>query len=135
VIGGYDGEKRLSNVEAIDINDPSANCPLIPDYPETIDSLTAAFYEGRVIACGGVALDDVIGDCFELGPDLQEWIQMRGLPYGKNYDMRSSVMGNLWIISGGQTHREELITFSDGSSFTPGKYCIRSSLKLCRTLF
>jgi len=127
VIGGYrrfdlETVGQVTEVEVIDTANPSADCPAIPDYPIAVDRLTAAFIDGRVVACGGITgvpgdVTRAQDDCYELGQDLA-WTEFTSMPYGRNYNMASSVVRGTWVITGGNNHLTENLYF-DGL-FSPG---------------
>jgi len=90
----------LSNVEVINLSDESEICPQLPDYPIALEDHTAAFYQGKIVSCGGY--DRFKHDeCFELGPDLREWVEIPPLPIAEMDSMKSSVIDQKWVISGG----------------------------------
>jgi len=121
VIGGYTG-RTISNVEVIDLSGESLICPNIPDYPDEIDFLTATFYDGKVIACGGYDGTSTINECYTLGPDLIRWNQVTPLLGGPRIRMGSSIVDHKWLISGGENSRSILKStlIFDGSQFIEG---------------
>jgi len=115
-------------VELLDVSGEGKTCPTIPDYPLEVGLLTAAFYQGKVVACGGLlnspTVDWIPTDrCFSLGPDLSKWEEMYSLPYGPTHALASSVFDNKWLISGGTNIIENTFTNKtmvlDGFIFLP----------------
>jgi len=102
-------------VELIDLDDDKKVCPDLPEYPIAGALLTAAFHQGKVVACGGEPLTD---QCFELGPDLKEWRQILPLPE-KKYGIASSIIDNKWILSGGFRNLLSLLSFDGGFTIEP----------------
>jgi len=106
----------LSNVEVINLAADNKQCPSLPDYPVPVAYHTTAFYQGAVVSCGGYN-GERLDQCYELGPDLREWVELLSLPTSQNDEMKSSVIDGKWVISGGDTDPTSLVVF-DGI-FTP----------------
>jgi len=127
VIGGTtDSDTAISNVELLDLSENKGlGCPSIPDYPEAITELTAAYYDGRVVACGGMVLGGsstyLTDICYALGLDLKEWVQIPSLG-DRRYRHASSVIDGKWWITGGITDNPSPTTtyVFDGFSFQDG---------------
>jgi len=120
VFGGTFGSDYLSSAEVIDFADDKKSCPQIPDYPMALYDITANFYQGQIVACGGFN-QGFVSDCFALGPDLTEWTQINSLYNGQNSDSASSIFNDKWVISGGELKEDEIV-FYDEDSFSRGPY-------------
>jgi len=117
VIGG-EGVGYLSSVEAIDLADDDKRCPSIPDYPIALDFHTAAYYQGKVVSCGGYD-GGRYDKCYELGPDLRGWLEFLPFPNNQESDMKSSVIDDKWIISGGDVSSSSLLVFDGRFTIDP----------------
>jgi len=108
-------------VELIDLSGEGKTCPTLPDYPHRAQRLTATFYNGNVIACGGDKYGTATSDCFILGPDLSTWENL-GSIVPVSHNMASSIIDNKWFISGGRRSTATLQSTSvwDGSVFEDG---------------
>jgi len=111
VIGGFDGSSYLSNVELVDLENDKKRCPSLPEYPLAVNRLTAAFYQGKVVACGGYDGTTRTDKCYELGPDLRQWFEFLPFPDNPDDDKRSSIIDDKWIVSGGSVHPSSLYSF------------------------
>jgi len=102
VVGGYGNDlELLKSVEVFDFSEERRLCPLLPDFPEEVESFTMAFYGGKLVGCGGYAKDGDLGNCFELGPTLESWEKVSDpLPMSEN-SLKSSVIDNVMFMSGG----------------------------------
>jgi len=114
VIGGYEPSdlQPIREVEAIDLANVNHNCPSLPNYPLDIYLHTAAFYQDQVVICGGG--EPKVDSCYSLGRSLDEWRPMQTLLGGADSDLKSSVLGNKWFISGGENNANLLRVYQDG---------------------
>jgi len=78
--------------------------------------LTAAFYNGRLHACGGFDNHNIHLDCFKLAANLTTWEYVPRLPRSELATMASSVVDGKWVITVGR----DLIIY-DGSSMDRGR--------------
>jgi len=116
---------KISSVEIVDVSGEGKICPTLPDYPLELTLFTAAFYDGKIVACGGLlnspTVDWIPTDrCFSLGPDLSKWEEMYSLPYGPTHAFASSVIDNKWLLTGGES--AALNTFTDTSMVLDGSF-------------
>jgi len=122
LIGGSAGESLediISDVQVINLGNPDEECPQIPNYPMPIGLMTAAYYQGKVVVCGGRVGDGNVStdQCFELSSDLTEWVEISSLPEDPSSKLSSSVIRDTWVISGAG---EASVYFYKDGSFTPG---------------
>jgi len=122
-------------VEILDFSDQNRPCPTLPAYPFAVQHLTAAFYNGQVIACGGEILSSATSKCHLLGPDLREWKEMdTRLPGGRRTGLASSVVDDKLLISGG-VYTSDLKTTSlvyDGTQFSQGPELLYGKVYHCQ---
>jgi len=90
--------------------DDKKRCPSLPEYPLGVTDLTAAFYQGKVVACGGFG-GTTFDKCYELGPDLRQWVEFLPLPDKSDYALKSSIIDDKWIVSGGFYNPFSLYSF------------------------
>jgi len=104
VIGGGDHDGIVhQSVEVINLANDEKSCPSVPDYPTPIREVTAAYYQGKVVACGGYNGEEFTPKCYELSSDLNEWLPMQSLPDTRFFGqtLKSSVIDDTWVLSGG----------------------------------
>jgi len=65
--------------------------------------VTAAYYRGKVVACGGYTGEEFTANCYELSSDLNEWLPIQSLPDTRLFfqTFKSSVIDDTWVLSGG----------------------------------
>ncbi len=125
VIGGFNEEVTyLKDVDVLDLATSDNNCDHVRDLPISVYGNDATYYNGQVLACGGFN-SDYQDDCFIYNPQSNSWDQMESMMSTRIYH-RSSVIQDVWFISGGQ-HLHSGINSEldstevwDGSSFAPG---------------
>jgi len=114
-----DGE-RLQSAEVVNVANDGKTCPSIPDYPFPVEQITAAYYRGKVVACGGRGDDGYTSECYELSSDLDEWISIQSLPtMEKSTAMRSSVIDDKWVLTGAGAEDLDVYVYDNGL-FSPG---------------
>jgi len=61
VIGGLQGNTVDGNfkrdVEVVDLAKDRKTCSSIPDYPLALYKISATFYSGKLVACGGFSIN------------------------------------------------------------------------------
>jgi len=122
VVGGLDNDNNVLNrVEVVDLSNSGSVCPSLPNYPLGIVGLTLSLYNGKLIGCGGSTKTGLIDQCFELGPDLEEWVEV-AQPLPKAIaGLTSSVIDNKLFITGGEDSNYLHNTFIyDGKDFISG---------------
>jgi len=128
VIGGdYCQEDGPCNaVPSVDVvRHPPGNddCQDIQPYPMEISGGTAAYYNNKVLVCGGDDIGRIWTDkCYELLSSSHGWREIKPLPY-RLTRMASSIIGGKWLLSGGRGDPSgsgsKTLVFEDGI-FTPG---------------
>jgi len=131
-IGGYNSGK-LKSTELVDVSGEAKVCPQVPDFPYEVNQLSATFYKGKVLACGGIS-DTYEDKCYSLGFDLSKWEELDVRLLSKRARMSSSIIDNKWLISGG--HDGDNILKStivyDGTKFLPGPDMLRAKERHCQ---
>jgi len=109
---------ELDEVEKVD--DPLENC-ILPYLPEGRAAGTAAFFDGKIIFCGGFYNKDDRAECFELSSANDEWSSSISLPLEISH-LQSSIVDGKWLLSGGTslgTRRSGTLVYENGI-FVPG---------------
>jgi len=135
VIGGYANGEYLSSVELIDLSNEGKDCPSLPNYPLRVEYLTAEFYQGNVIACGGYLSTLVNTDkCYSLGSDLSSWEELRTPLYGgPRRNLASSIIDDKIFITGGYDDVDLKSTLVyDGSQFLQGPDLLHTKYYHCQ---
>jgi len=102
VIGGANPD-TISSVEVLNLADDGQVCPVLPDYPLSLEATTAAYYDGSIVACGGDTFLQITDKCFRLGGDLTDWEEVSPLPDRERSCSKSSIIDGKWLLSGGLT--------------------------------
>jgi len=120
-IGGYNLDD-LASAELVDVSGEGKVCPEVPDFPYKVQYLLVTFYQGKVLACGGISSGTYQDKCYSLGSDLSKWEELDSHLLSKRDKMSSSIIDNKWFISGGydgfKSLKETMVY--DGTQFSPG---------------
>jgi len=135
---GFNPPEKRNDIEILDFSGENKLCSPIENYPLTLESSTAAFYNGRLLVCGGI--DNVFAglgtgptkDCYQLLHGTASWEPIRSLTQ-PDFMMRSSVINDNWLISGGTNDPYETISFNDDDGvFIPGPYLLYEKVGHCQ---
>jgi len=97
----------LKEDEILDLANDGKVCSSIPDYPLALTDIEATYYNGKIVACGGSTGEEITNKCFELGSDLNDWVEILPMPDGEKQCLRSSVLDEKWILSGRHNYGSE----------------------------
>ncbi len=104
VIGGFNSTYYLSNVEVIDLENPTNICNMIADYPVEDGGMTVGLIDGLIKSCGGF---HDIDDCYDYNPTTNSWITSASLLNERSIP-RSSFIDGIWLVSGDRPGSDEV---------------------------
>ncbi len=98
VIGGNNWQLGgdLSNVEVLDIYDPSIDCEPISDYPKEDRGMTAGMIDGSIKSCGS---QHDSAECYDYDPATDTWTQSLYM-INSRYNPKSSFIDGVWLLTG-----------------------------------
>ncbi len=86
----------LSSVEVVDLEDPSATCDLIADYPVQDSGMVAGVIGDLIKSCGSHNDRD---DCYDYNPATNVWTTSASMLTAR-YRPRASFIDDVWLVSG-----------------------------------
>jgi len=102
LVGGVQQDgSYLDVIEVIDLAEDKLDCSPVPNYPFEIANPTMAYYEDKLIVCGGFLESGYIDNCFELTSIDSDWNGIDPLPDNSKDCIRSSIIDGKWVLTGG----------------------------------
>jgi len=111
---------RQRSVEVLDDRGSLQKSCNAPDFPLAVFGATGAFLDGKVVICGGDSSEGFTRSCYELESGSDRWVESLSLPGKATRHMRSSVLGQKWLLSGGQGGGGVETFVLEQGIFTPG---------------
>ncbi len=110
-------QDSTADTELVDVAHPEPHCKSPPNvpFPNGVLDGQITYFQGKVLFCSA--------GCYSLEPGAEEWTEFANKSSFTRVSAASSLIGNVWLISGGYTHGlqfQESSSYWDGSRFHIG---------------